>query len=491
MKYEELEEKIKMHNPNADMEKIKRAFDFTEAAHQGQLRKSGEPYINHPIAVAYKLADMDMDSTTIVAGLLHDVPEDTKKTLKDIKNEFGDDVALLVDGITKLGQVKYRGMEKYIENLRKMFVAMAADIRVIVIKFADRIHNLETLSFLPPNKQQRIALESLEIYAPIANRLGMGEIKGALEDLSFPYLYPKEYDWIQERIAARRKEKAKSLQLFINDLEEQLKKNNIPYYSIHGRAKHLYSLYHKLLLHNKDITKIYDLVAIRIIVPTIAHCYECLGILHQYCKPLKGRIKDYIAQPKPNGYQSLHTTVFTGTGDIVEIQIRTKEMHYEAEYGIAAHWSYKDKKIDIKDKIHWVSELSKTMREPMEETEEKFLESLKLDVFQNRIYVFTPKGDVLELPEDATPVDFAYRIHTDIGHYCAGAKINDQISALETKLKSGDVVEIFVDKKRSGPAEDWLIFVKTSNAKKHIKTFLRKTEKKQLKRLLDYKGPKN
>lgn len=486
MRIEELIEKIQEKNLNIDIAEIKRAYQYAQEAHGSQMRKSGEPYINHPMATAYKLADMQMDQATIIAGLLHDVPEDTKTTLKDIKVDFGTEIAQLVDGITKLGQVKYRGMKKYIENLRKMFIAMAKDIRVIVIKFADRIHNLETLAFLPPEKQKRIALESLEIYAPIANRLGMGEIKGKLEDLAFPYLYPEENEWLQEKIAIRRQEKEKSLEKFIKDLKKTLAENNIDFFSIHGRAKHFYSLFHKLQVHNKDITKIYDLVAIRIIVPSISICYECLGIIHQYCKPLKGRIKDYIAQPKPNGYQSLHTTVFTPDGDIVEIQIRTKEMHNEAEYGIAAHWHYKEKNIDLKDKLNWVNELSKAVRDETDyESEESLLEDLKLDIFQNRIFVFTPKGDVIELPEDATAVDFAYRIHTAIGHSCIGAKINDQIASLPTKLKSGDVVEIFTDKKRNGPSEDWLNYVKTNTAKKNISQFFRKKKKSSLNRLLN------
>lgn len=477
MKVIELIEKIKEKGLDKEInaEHIRHAYEFADKAHLGQLRKSGEPYINHPFATAYKLIDMNMDETTVIAGILHDVPEDTQITLEDVKKEFGEEVAHLVAGVTKLGQVKYRGIERYMENLRRMFIAMAKDIRVIVIKFADRIHNLETLSSLPPNKQRRIAMESLEIYSPIANRLGMGEIKGNLEDLSFPYIYPEEYKWIQEKVIPFRRARQKILEAAIVDIKFILDDHQIDYISIHGRAKHIYSLYNKLLQHNRDFAKIYDLVAIRIIVPTISNCYECLGMIHQHCKPLKGRIKDYIAQPKPNGYQSLHTTIFTKQGEIMEIQIRTQKMHYEAEYGIAAHWSYKEK-TDLKDKIAWVNELSKVMQEAPTESEEKFLESLKLEVFQNRIFVFTPRGDVIELPEDATPVDFAYHIHTEIGDTCTGAKINDKIASLDTALKSGDVIEIHTDKKRKGPSSEWLSSVKTESARHHIKDYVKKNK---------------
>lgn len=475
MKFEELKEKIKEKKLNVDLDMIAMAYEYARDAHGGQLRKSGELYINHPLATAYKLADMGMDETTIIAGLLHDVPEDTETTINDIKKEFGAEVAQIISGITKLGQIKYRGMERYIENLRRMFIAMADDIRVIIIKFADRIHNLETLSVLPPLKQKRIALESLEIYAPIANRLGMGEIKGTLEDLSFPYVYPEEYQWIENNFTLQRSQKKKIVNKYIKELEIILNNNEVSYLSIHGRAKHIYSLYKKLLHHDRDISKIYDLVAVRIIVPEIAQCYECLGVIHQNSKPLKGRIKDYIAQPKPNGYQSLHTTIFSPDGEIIEIQIRTQAMHLEAEYGIAAHWAYKEsfnpKK--IQKKLTWISELSQIVKTSFKEDGQQKLDTLKLDVFQDRIFVFTPKGDVIELPEDATPIDFAYHIHTDLGHYCSSVRVNDDIATLSTKLKSGDVVSVAIDPRKRGPSIDWLKFAKTTKARKHIKTFLR------------------
>ena len=454
--------------PDADFELLERAYDFAERAHQGQLRKSGSPYFDHPKATAYRLAAFRMDDKTIAAGLLHDVPEDTEYTLKDVKKEFGSEVASLVEGVTKLGKLKYRGIQRYVENLRRMFVAMAQDIRVIVIKFADRMHNLETLSALPPDKQRRVALESLEIYAPIANRLGMGDVKGQLEDLAFPYVYREEYNWLIKKIEVERRQRDKIVTKLREVVEEALDQHHVPYISVHGRAKHLYSLYKKLLQHNRDLTKIYDLVALRVIVPDVSRCYETLGIIHKICPPLKGRIKDYIAQPKPNGYQSLHTTVFTPSGEIAEIQIRTPDMHEEAEYGIAAHWHYKemDRLKVPKEKIGWVDQLAKLQKEIKDE--EQYLESLKIDLFQTRIFVFTPRGDVIDLPEDATPIDFAYHIHTDIGHKCNGAKVNDQMVALDTTLKSGDVVEILVDKNRKTPNPDWVEIAKTHSAKRHI-----------------------
>lgn len=467
---------IKTNNPKADLDMVELAYEFAEKAHAGQKRLSGNPYIQHPLATAIKLAEMKLPTSLIIAGLLHDIPEDTNYTLKDIQDNFGRDVASMVAGITKLGKIKYRGIERYVENLRKMFIAMAADLRVIVIKFADRLHNLETLEYQPPAKQLRIARESLEIYAPIANRLGMGELKGKLEDKSFLYVYPKEYKWLKEIIAGTYEERERHLKKVIRLIKKELKRRGVKYISIHGRTKHLYSLYKKLLRLDKDISRVYDLVACRIIVRDISECYTVLGIIHTVLKPLKGRIKDYIAQPKPNGYQSLHTTVFSPDGEIVEIQIRTQEMHNEAEWGIASHWHYDEMgSIAPTKKLKWVKELIKIQQEL--EGKEKFiksLEDLKIDIFQNRIFVFTPKGDVIDLPENSTPVDFAYYVHTDIGNKCSGAKINDQFISLNTPLNNGDMVEIIVDKKRKKPSRDWLGFVKTQNAKTKIKTALKK-----------------
>jgi GTP pyrophosphokinase len=401
------------------------------------------------------------------------VPEDTDFTLEDVKKNFGDEVASLVKGITKLGTIKYRGIERYIENLRKMFLAIAKDLRVILIKFADRLHNLKTLYALPRNKQIRIASEVLEIYAPIANRLGMYEMKGQLEAEAFKYLYPKEYNWLKQLIEEQSKRKDKYLNKVIAFVKKRLQEENIEFIEIKGRIKQLYSLYKKLLRHDKDINRVYDFIAIRIIVKDIPTCYAVLGIIHKIMKPLKGRIKDYIAQPKPNGYSSLHTTVFTPDGEIIEIQIRTQEMEEEAEYGIAAHWYYDEKGSFKRTKqTKWIDELTEWQKELS--ANQKFLEKLKIDVFQDRIFVFTPNGDVIDLPAGATPVDFAYSVHTDVGNQCAGALINNQIAALDKKLKSGDVVEILTDKNRKFPNADWLKFVKTSIAKNKIKSSLSK-----------------
>ncbi|HNP74819.1 MAG TPA: RelA/SpoT family protein [bacterium] len=463
-----------------DLELVKLAYDFAATAHQSQTRMSGEPYIVHPLATAQKLAELNLDVPTIIAGLLHDIPEETEITVEQIEKDFGKEIAHLVDGITKLGKIKYRGIERYAENLRKMFVAMSDDIRVIFIKFADRIHNLKTLAALPPVKQQRIATESLEIYAPIADRLGMGQIKGEMEDLAFPYVYPQAYNWLLKIIPREYRTREKYLAQVKKLLEQELKNNHITSetVSIHGRTKHLYSLYKKLLRPdiNKDISKIYDLVALRIVLPTIGDCYSTLGIIHKLYKPFPGRIKDYIAQPKPNGYQSLHTTVFADNGQIIEFQIRTTKMHEEAEFGIAAHWHYKEYQGNIdKKNTNWIKELVKWQQEIRDN--EQFISSIKLDVFQNRIFVFTPKGDVIDLPEKSTPIDFAYHVHSWVGDKCVGAKINNQMVNLGAELKNGDIVEIITDKNRPGPSEDWLELTKTSMAKTKIKSAINKKKK--------------
>lgn len=472
---EKLLDLVKSYDKKADLEMIRLAYDFAAEAHEGQTRKTGEPYITHPLATAFILAEMRIDPVIICAALLHDVPEDTNRTLEDLKENFGSEISSLVEGITKLGKLKYRGVERYIENLRKMFVAMAEDVRVMIIKFADRIHNLQTLDVQPEPKQHRIALESLEIYAPIANRLGMGEFKGILEDLSFKYINHEEY----KRVLKLKEEKLKNKQILLKNIKkqtkEELEKTGIKIISIHGREKKLYSLYKKLLEKNNDIDKIYDLVAIRIIVPSIADCYASLGILHKLWTPLKGRIKDYISQPKPNYYQSLHTTVFTDNGEIVEFQVRTPEMHDEAEFGIAAHWHYDESgsKIPKKD-LRWAKELAEIQKDILNRLSD--LEEIKVDFLQTRIFVFTPKGDVIDLPEGATPVDLAYRIHTDIGNKCIGSLVNENMATLDTKLKNGDVVEIITDKNRKGPSRDWLKFVKTKSAKERINSALRKQQ---------------
>ena len=464
---------IKEYQPKADLELVELAFEFAREAHAGQKRMTGEDYIFHPLATAQILANMKLNIPIIIAGLLHDVPEDTKVSLKEIEKNFGADVANMVEGITKLGTIKYRGIERYIENLRKMFLAMAEDLRVILIKFADRLHNLKTLYALPRNKQIRIASEVMEIYAPIANRLGMYEMKGKLEEEAFKYLYPKEYNWLKKLIEEQTKVKERYLNKIILFVNQELKDEGIDVIEVKGRVKQLYSLYQKLLKHNKDINRVYDFVAIRIIVADVPTCYAALGIIHKKMKPLKGRIKDYIAQPKPNGYSSLHTTVFTLDGEIIEIQIRTKEMDENAEFGIAAHWHYDEKGSLKPNKLtRWIEELTKWQKELI--ANEKFLESLKIDVFHDRIFVFTPKGDVIDLPANATPIDFAYYVHTDIGNQCTGALINNHIASLDTPLKSGDVIEILTEKNRKYPNPDWIKSVKTSLARGKIKSILAK-----------------
>ncbi|OGH92720.1 MAG: hypothetical protein A2563_03555 [Candidatus Magasanikbacteria bacterium RIFOXYD1_FULL_40_23] len=479
---------IKKYYREQDTEMVQLAYDFAEKAHRGQMRKSGEPYIIHPVATAMILAHMRIDPNIIVAALLHDVPEDTSVTLEEVEKNFGPDIAGMIKGITKLGKLKYRGVERYIENLRKMFVAMAEDIRVMIIKFADRVHNLSTLDSLPPKKRFRIALESLEIYAPIANRLGIGEFKSLLEDLSFPHVLPKEYlktDAIRQTLVSQREV---YLQNVMEVVKTELQNSGIKVINVHGREKTLYSLYRKIMSRGgwDNTEQIYDVVAIRIIVDNLADCYAALGIIHKLWRPLKGRIKDYISQPKPNGYQSLHTTVFCIDGQIVEFQIRDRSMHDEAEYGIAAHWHYDEKgsRLPSKD-IFWAKELADIQKNILEKLSD--IDELKVDFFKNRIFVFTPKGDVIDLPEDATPIDFAYSIHTDIGNQCNGAKINDQLVSLDTPLKSGDVIEVFTDKNRKGPSVDWLKHVKTHQAKSKIKEKLKTEKSKWLKIILPKK----
>ncbi len=451
---------------------------MAEKAHRGQQRKSGEPYIIHPLATGYILAAMRMDANIIVAALLHDVPEDTSVTLKEIEKNFGKDIASMVGGITKLGKLKYRGAERYIENLRKMFVAMAEDVRVMIIKFADRIHNLSTLKHMEPEKAYRIALESLEIYAPIASRLGMEAFKSQLEDLAFPYIYPREFEQVKALRDQILSEGESLIEKILGQVRQELERSGITFADIHGRKKHLYSFYQKLIKKGWNTENIHDIIALRVIVNDIGDCYATLGVVHKLWRPLKGRIKDYIAQPKPNGYQSLHTTVFYEKGNIIEFQIRTQEMHDEAEYGVAAHWHYDNSgvKLPAKDVV-WAKELAHIQKDLLKNISD--LEELKFDFFRNHIFVFTPKGDVIDLPEDATPVDFAYHIHSDIGNKCSGAKINDQLASLDTPLRSGDVVEIITDKNRKTPSQDWLQSVKTHVARSHIKNALKTSEHRQ------------
>lgn len=477
---DDLVARVASYDPEAKLTDIRRAYAFAAEAHKDQKRASGEPYIIHPLAAAMTLADMHLPETLIIAALLHDVPEDTARTLEDIEAEFGKEVAHLVGGITKLGKIKYRGVERYIENLRKMFLAMAEDVRVVIIKFADRLHNLETLDSIPPKKQYRIALESLEIYAPIANRLGMGEMKGRLEDAAFKYVLPKEYEWTKNLAQTAINRSDSYLDRAIDILRKDLTTAGLDVVDVHGRTKHLYSLYKKLIKNERNIARIYDIIALRVIVNSVADCYAALGIIHGRWTPLKGRIKDYISQPKPNGYRSLHTTVFCEEGEIVEFQIRTKDMHQNAEFGIAAHWSYDERKQTGQQEknefsgIDWVNQLVDIQQDIADKKQYlKALDEVKIDVFKDRIFVFTPKGDVIDLPEDSTPVDFAYAIHTDVGNTCTAAKVNDVNSPLDRPLKSGDMVEIVTDKNRKGPNPDWLDGTKTRHARSKIRQFAR------------------
>ena len=488
IKIDDLINELKNYIPKKDLDLVLLAYEFAEKAHSGQMRRSGEPYINHPLATAYILAKMKMDLPIVIAGILHDVPEDTEVTIDEVEKNFGKDIANMLRGITKLGKIKYRGVERYIENLRKMFVAMAEDVRVMIIKFADRTHNLLTLASQPPNKQYRIALESLEIYAPIANRLGMNEFKGILEDLAFPYVHPKEYKRAKEIRDKVLEDEAEYLQILMKEVRKEMTKSNIAFKDVHGRRKMLYSLYQKLITREWDSKRIYDIVAIRIIVKDLTDCYATLGCLHKLWRPLKGRIKDYIAQPKPNGYKSLHTTVFCESGKTVEFQIRTQEMHDEAEYGVAAHWHYDEKgsRLPARD-VAWAKELAMIQKEILNNL--KDLEDIKVDFFRNHIFVFTPQGDVIDLPEDATPVDFAYQIHTDVGNHCNGAKVNDQMVSLDTALRSGDVIDIITDKNRKGPSPDWLKSVKTHSARSRIKQALGKSENATWWKMIFQKAP--
>lgn len=452
---------------------IRTAFELAEKAHRGQKRESGGMYIQHPLNVALTLTKMNLDTETVVAAILHDVVEDTDYTIENILEKFGETVAFLVDSVTKLDKIRYGGAEGKTENLRKMFLAMAKDIRVVLIKLADRYDNMQTLSALPKEDQKRIALETLEIYAPIAYRLGMGELKGQLEDLAFKHLHPEKYQWLENEVTERYETRKAYIDKLGHIIHEIFKSEGIAHLEIHARVKHFYSLYKKLLRYQMDFDKIHDLVAARIIMKNIEDCYLALGAIHQAWRPVPGLIKDYIAMPKPNGYQSLHTSVFGPEGKITEIQIRTPEMHERAENGITAHWAYKEHSYFGRDpniskkELAWVDELREWQKAVRGSDE--FFQSLKIDFLKDRIFVLTPKGDALDLPEGATPVDFAYAIHSDIGHQCAGAKINGKVMPLNTELQSGDAVEVLVQKNKK-PSEDWLGFVKTNLAKERIRS---------------------
>ncbi len=480
MTIEILLEKIEKYGSKAK-EEVSKAYSFAESAHSGQTRDSGEAYINHPLEVANILVEMGLDTTSIVAALLHDVVEDTDIGLEEISARFGTEVASLVDGLTKLSKIVFQNkQEQQVENLRKMFLAMAKDIRVILIKLADRMHNMRTLRYLPVERQKKIARETVEIYAPLAHRLGMYRLKWELEDLAFRFSEPKKYYELVQKVAQKRQEREGYIAEVIAILEKQLKSLGLKT-EIQGRPKHLYSIYQKMVTQNKDFSEIYDLMAIRFLVDNIQDCYEVLGVVHTLWKPIPGRFKDYIAVPKSNMYQSLHTTVMGHGGIPLEIQIRTFEMHQIAEFGIAAHWRYKEGKpvedIDFLQKIAWLRHLLEWQGESRDADE--FLENLRVNLFEDEVFVFTPKGDVKNLPAGATPVDFAYSVHTHIGHQCLGAKINGKLVTLDYKLKNGDIVQILTGKQEFGPSRDWLNFVVTSKAKSRIRQWLREQSREE------------
>lgn len=469
--------KLNKNKTRVDLKKIREAFLFAKEAHEGQKRESGDPYFIHPLKTAEILIEENIiDTDVICAALLHDVPEDTKFTLEDIQKKFGETIAKLVDGVTRLRKFRLnQETEEQAEALRKLFLASAADPRIILIRMADRLHNMRTLSALSKPRQQRIAKETLEIFAPLAERLGMGKMKSELEDLAFKYYLPKEYREISRQVNLNRAKGNEYIERVKEILKQELEKAKIEA-EISGRIKHLYSIYQKIIKRNFNLTDIHDLIGLRIIVKTIPECYAVLGVVHKLWKPIPSGIKDYIAMPKANGYQSLHTTVFCLDNQLVEIQIRTQEMHREAEYGIAAHWYYaKDKqsKPIPKDQISWLKEIAEWQKEIKSPGE--FAESLKKDVFRDRIFVLTPKGDVKDLPVDSTPIDFAYAIHTEVGHRCIGAKVFGEIVPLDYKLKNGDVVEIITSSDLlKGPSRDWLSFVKTNLAKSKIRSWFRR-----------------
>ena len=480
----EIIERVKKNKRWPDVKIIQKAYNYALEKHGTQLRKSGEPYIIHPTNVAYTIAELGLDEQTICAALLHDVVEDTDATYEDIEREFGKEIADMVDGVTKLKQIGHASIEEnQVENYRKMFLAMGKDIRVIIIKLADRLHNMRTLEFLRRDRQIAISTETMQLYAPLANRLGLYSMKWELEDLSFKYLYPKEYEELIKGIEQKREERLRFIEKIMDDIRQQLKKEHIEA-EVTGRAKHLYSIYRKMQRDNKTLDQIYDLFALRIIVNSVKDCYAALGVVHEMYNPMPGRFKDYIAVPKTNMYQSIHTTLLGEKGTPFEVQIRTWDMHRIAEYGIAAHWAYKEankaKKATVsvkEDKLSWLRESlewQKDMQDP-----EEFLNTLRTELFEDEVYVFTPKGDIKSLPKGATPIDFAYSIHEQIGHKMTGCKINSKMVPIVTKLKNGDIVDIITSDNSKGPSRDWLKYVKTTTARNRINQWFKKAEREE------------
>ncbi len=491
--YQDLIERVRKYHPSDDISMIEKAYRLADNAHQGQVRKSGEPYIIHPLCVAIILADLELDKETIVAGLLHDVVEDTVMTVEQVGEQFGTDVAFLVDGVTKLqhlhladnsGNKTEAQLEMQAENLRKMFLAMAKDIRVIMIKLADRLHNMRTLKHMPHEKQIRIARETMDIYAPIAQRLGISKIKVELDDLSLKYLEPDVYYDLVDKIAMRKSEREKYIQGIVDEVSEHIKKAGIEA-KIDGRIKHFFSIYKKMKNQHKTIDQIYDLFAVRIIVDTVKDCYAALGVIHEMYKPIPGRFKDYIAMPKANMYQSLHTTLIGSSGQPFEIQIRTYEMHRVAEYGIAAHWKYKEasdgKKVAAQEeeKLAWLRQILEWQRDMSDNKEFMNLLKSDLDLFSDSVYCFTPTGDVKTLPAGSTPIDFAYNVHTAVGNKMIGARVNGKLVTIDYEIQNGDRVEILTSQNSKGPSRDWLNLVKSTQAKNKINQWFKNEFKEE------------
>lgn len=473
------------HYPAADADLVRRAYVFSAAAHRGQTRRNGEPYLVHPLEVSYIVAELRLDAASVAAALLHDTVEDTVATVGDIRAQFGDDVGFLVDGVTKLEKLNFNSAEEAAaENFRKMLIAMSRDLRVILVKLADRLHNMRTLAHLPPEKQRRIAKETLDIFAPLANRLGINWMKTELEDLCFKYLYPEEYRELAELIKKTRREREQYIERVIHNLDAELKKHGV-IAEISGRPKHLWSIRQKMKVSGQGFDNLFDILAFRIITNRLSECYEALGVVHSIWKPVPGRFKDYIALPKPNGYQSLHTSVMGPESERIEIQIRTAEMHQLAELGVAAHWAYKEGQYgltgkDASDKFAWLRQLLEWHRDLQDPTE--FMETVKVDLFADEVYVFTPKGEVKAFPRGATPLDFAYSVHTDLGHECTGARVNGMIVPLRYELQNGDMVEI-IRTAGSKPGRDWLQITKTGRAKAKIRAWLRQEARDRMLRI--------